>query len=426
MNFNRWKDLVAHNPQKATDIFFQHLSTLDAVVRQAALTQTVERATVYAQFRRAAEAIDHPLAGIPYLLKDVFDVAGKPTLAGSTFLGTVRPPPKESSFLQKLLEEHRAVYCGKTQLNEFAYGLSGENPHYGDCPHPHVRHCLSGGSSSGSAWAVSAGLVPLAFGTDTGGSIRVPAAFCGIFGMRIPCHELSTQGVFPLSPSFDTVGWFTRNLTDIQAANSALINCLPLQDTPFRVLYLQGYAEPTARGLARGYDHLAKHLGAEVDPESNAWLVHSLTGTQAAYSILQSREAFEVHRTWLDNKKSAYDPVVWERIQKGRNWSCFELEKAQAKRVELRKIFADIFTQYDAILIPSTQTPSVPKSKLTAEFRQNLLKLTAPASMAKLPVLTLPIHLANRLSGGMQVLFPNLDRTNTVEILERSLDYYRH
>jgi len=140
-------------------------------------------------------------AGDPYLLKDLFDVPGLPTRAGSSFLPEVREVPAVASRIVREMGAAGAVLAGKTHLFEFAWGLTGENAHFGDCEHPRFQGRTSGGSSSGSAAAVAAGIVPLAIGTDTGGSVRVPAAFCGIYGYRgAPGSPLISDAV-PLAPA---------------------------------------------------------------------------------------------------------------------------------------------------------------------------------------------------------------------------------
>ena len=148
---------------------------------------------------------------------------GLPTFAGSSFLPEVRPSPAADSQIVRDLRAAGAVLAGKTHLFEFAWGLTGENAHYGDCEHPGFPGRTSGGSSSGSAAAVAADIVPFAIGTDTGGSIRVPAAFCGIFGYRGAPHDALISDAFPLAPSFDTAGWFTRSASDMRAAMAALV-----------------------------------------------------------------------------------------------------------------------------------------------------------------------------------------------------------
>ena len=135
------------------------------------------------------------LGGVPFLTKDLYFREGQPTFAGSTFLPEILGPARRTSTLPAAFEEDAgAVECGRTQLNEFAFGLSGENPHFGDCPHPADGRFLAGGSSSGSAFAVARGLVPFALATDTAGSIRIPAHFCGIARLKPTCDRWSNRG----------------------------------------------------------------------------------------------------------------------------------------------------------------------------------------------------------------------------------------
>ena len=253
----------------------------------------------------------------PFVAKDLFDIAGLPTRAGSSFLDEVRGEPAETSKLVESLQSNGMVFAGKTQLNEFAFGLSGENPHSGDCPHPTVPGALTGGSSSGSAWAVASGLVPFALGTDTAGSIRVPAAFCGIYGLRLVPNAWSRVGCFPLSPSFDAVGWFTSTAEDMRRASLVLLS--ETKETLGRGLYLEQFLGDYDPALKQASDRLAQYLELERDRELENWGWGSIRGCEGAFDVLRNREAFEVHEAWIDLMKDRYSPQVWERINRGRH-----------------------------------------------------------------------------------------------------------
>ena len=201
------------------------VAALPPALRRAALSWLKPEAEL-ADELAAGQRASQPLHGVPYLLKDLFDLAGVPTNAGSTFLNSARGTPAHDSALVRRLRELGAVCAGKTQLVEFAAGLFGDNSHYGDCPHPHFPDRLAGGSSSGSAALVAAGVVPFAIGTDTGGSVRVPAAFCGIHGFRLSPGDDFIRDAMPLSPSLDTAGWFTATAADMLTATSALVGPL--------------------------------------------------------------------------------------------------------------------------------------------------------------------------------------------------------
>ena len=201
----------------------ERAAALSAKLRSAALAWLRREPELAGEL--GAHPASQPLHGVPYLLKDLFDLAGVPTNAGSTFLDRARGTPTRDSALPLRLRELGAACAGKTHLVEFAAGLFGDNSHYGDCPHPHFPDRLSGGSSSGSAALVAAGVVPLAVGTDTGGSVRVPAAFCGLYGFRLTPRDDFIRDAMPLSPSLDTAGWFTANAGDMLTAWEALVPC---------------------------------------------------------------------------------------------------------------------------------------------------------------------------------------------------------
>ena len=233
MTFAEWQQLA---PDEAARELLRRAQALPEAQRRAAIVRLPSAAELEARF--AAAPSDTPLAGVPYFLKDLFDVAGEPTLAGSTFLPEVRPAPATNSALVTALRAAGVVLAGKTHLHEFAYGLTGENPHYGDCEHPRFAGRTSGGSSSGSAAVVAAGVAPFAIGTDTAGSIRVPAAFCGLFGLRLTPHDPWIADAFPLAPSYDTAGWFAATAADLRTAAGALLNLQASAQTP-RGVYLE-------------------------------------------------------------------------------------------------------------------------------------------------------------------------------------------
>ena len=265
--FATWKDRVKQDPEAAANHLHTSITALPKKVRRAVISSLPSLDTLKDNFRAAHDYLDKPLGGIPYFLKDLFDVAGYPTQCGSQFLSEVRPDPEESCALHNSLTAQGAVFGGKTQMNEFAYGLDGTNPHFGDCPHPRDPGKLSGGSSSGSAWAVACGLVPFAFGSDTGGSIRVPAAFCGLFGLRLEPDKWGKDGFFPLSPTYDTPGWFTANPMDMKTSILALLDP-NLEVSVGQGLYLEDLGVPMGSMLRSKYREIADALNLkETSPQ---------------------------------------------------------------------------------------------------------------------------------------------------------------
>jgi amidase/aspartyl-tRNA(Asn)/glutamyl-tRNA(Gln) amidotransferase subunit A len=371
-----------------------------------------------------APTADAPLARLPYLLKDLFDLAGVPTRAGSTFLHLARGTATHDSRIASRLTELGAACAGKTHLVEFAAGLFGDNAHYGDCPHPQFSDRLSGGSSSGSAALVAAGVVPFAIGTDTGGSVRVPAAFCGLYGFRLTPGDNLIRDALPLSPSMDTVGWFTANATDMLLAWQALANgktSPPSAGHNFRGSFLPSSVLDLAfdPATAAACDRASAALAPAADADSSARLRGSWHGAVEAYTITVLSEAHHIHRDWLAPYREHYEPGIWQRFSVGGNYSPEQLAQAKQTMAKVREIFRHYFTSHDYLILPATPFPAIRKAEGTPEARQQLLTLTTPASLAGLPVLSLPVPLASGLTTGLQIILPAVDSPVVPWILSR-------
>jgi amidase/aspartyl-tRNA(Asn)/glutamyl-tRNA(Gln) amidotransferase subunit A len=350
-----------------------------------------------------------PLHGVPYLLKDLFDLAGVPTRAGSTFLDQVRPlPQRDSTFVQRLAE-FGAACAGKTHLVEFASGLTGENPHYGDCPHPGFPDRLSGGSSSGSAALVAAGVAPLAIGTDTGGSVRVPAAWCGLHGFRLTPRDPFIADAFPLAPTMDTAGWFTVSAGDMLATWTALVGPAgPRRRGRGCHLPMAALLPSPDRETARACDAAMSQLGPEADRATAQGLLHAWRDCVDAYVTIGMSEAHAVHRDWLAPYREHYDPVIWQRFTEAGRFPSERVAAARAKLAEVRAVFRDFFAAgFDFLVLPSVPGPAPRKPDCTPELRRRILTLTAPASLAGLPLLALPVPLPSGLTAGLQVILPD-------------------
>lgn len=363
-----------------------------------------------------------PLHGVPYLLKDLFDLHGVPTRAGSTFLDKVRPTPVRDSRVASELTRLGAVCAGKTHLVEFASGLTGENPHYGDCPHPRCPDRLSGGSSSGSAALVAAGVAPLSIGTDTGGSVRVPAAWCGLYGFRLtPGDELIRDAV-PLAPTMDTAGWFTANAADMltawqviacsgdrQIAGGSSDLTTATTSPPPRGCYLNArrLVPGMDAAVATACDYAAASLTAHTDPVAEAVLLLSWHQAVESYVTIGMSEAHAVHRDWLAPYHEHYDPVIWRRFTDAGHFSAADIAGARKHMAEIRSVWRDFFRAYDFLVLPAVPCAAPTKAEATPELRRNILTLTAPASLGGLPVLSLPVPLPSGLTAGLQIVLPS-------------------
>jgi amidase/aspartyl-tRNA(Asn)/glutamyl-tRNA(Gln) amidotransferase subunit A len=341
-----------------------------------------------------------PLAGVPFFAKDLFDTAGWSTFAGSTFLPEVRPARGDSRWITEL-KRHGAVLAGKSQLHEFAYGITGENPHYGDCEHPHFAGRTTGGSSSGSAALVAAGVVPFALGTDTGGSVRVPAAFCGIYGFRLTPGDPWIRDAFPLSPTCDTAGWFTANAEDMRQTWRLLMAPESVAPTPRGAyLALPGLDPDVATAYVREASALAAPLP---DPIANE-LRSTFDPAAKAYHTIVARDAWAVHQAWAERYRSRYDPVVWQRLKRVDDLSAADHEHADSTLASVRRAWTEFFADYDYLIMPATPCAAPLKADCTLALRSRLIALTAPASLGGRPVLTVPARLPSGLTTGLQIV----------------------
>ena len=400
MHFSDWQSLA---PAPAAREFLRRANTMLSPAQQRA---------IFALLPTEAELVTHfasapagaLLAGVPYLAKDLFDVAGFPTFAGSTFLPEVRADPTSDSAFISAVNAAGGVLAGKTHLHEFAYGITGENPHYGDVEHPRFPDRTTGGSSSGSAAAVAAGVVPFALGTDTGGSIRVPAAFCGLYGFRGAPHQPWIADAFPLAPSFDTAGWFTSNADDMSTALGALIGLGTSTRTP-RGCYLEipGLTPEVATACRTA----AARLAPPADNATRNELLRRFAGALDAYNIIVALEASAVHAAWSTDYKDRYDPAVWARLNRVHEFTPAQVASADAMLTAVRLAWTSYFLTFDFLILPAVHRPALTKAECTLAQRSRLLALTAPASIGGLPVLTLPVALDNGLSAGLQVVVNN-------------------
>lgn len=361
-----------------------------------------------------------PLSGVPCFVKDLFDQEGTPTLAGAK-LRLKSPKAERDSLLVQELRKRGLVLAAKTHMHEFAYGLSGENPHFGNCPHPTVQDALSGGSSSGSAWAVGAGVAPIAIGTDTGGSIRVPSAFCGIYGYRKAPDAWCQEGAFPLAPSYDTAGWFTGLPEDMSYALDRLLpagteNLAKLNGEGF---WFPGWGNSPDEELQDTFLKRSQGLGLASPEKWQKRIALAFSDCGQPYSVLQSREAFEVHQERLDIDKAGYDPEVWARIDRGRHWAPKQIDESLDKTRRVQDALGELLEEFSFLVMPAVPFRTPRKRDFDLKLRDALLAYTTPGSMTGSPTLVLPIRLPDGRSSGLQILFKEDASALPLEVMKR-------
>lgn len=400
MGFSEWHEL---EPAAAARRIHEEVrAKLSPAQQKAALAVLPSEADLVARFETVPiGSRGRGLGGIPYFAKDLFDVAGWPTLAGSTFLTEVRGIPARNGALIDAMHAAGAVLAGKTHLHEFAYGITGENPHYGDVDVPGFPGRTTGGSSSGSAAIVAAGIVPLALGTDTGGSVRLPAAFCGLYGFRLTPQDPFIRDAVALAPTLDTAGWFTRTAADLRTTNSALVPG-KLAEHPPRGCWLElpGLDQEVARAFRGAAMRFAERAGSDTAEE----LQRGFEPALEVYNTIVAREAWAVHQPWAERFRERYSPAVWQRLTRAHSLTPAQIEKAEHSRTAIRALWARYFRENDFLVLPGSPAPALTKAECTLENRNRILVLTAPASLAGLPVLTIPVPLAAGLTTALQIV----------------------
>lgn len=397
-----WRAAAQRDPVALAARWLEALHAWPLEARRAALAHTPGREELAAAMAHAVASVA-PLAGIPFGIKDLFDVSGWPTSAGSTFLAMERGIPRATAAYVDNFLRQGAVAVAKTQLVEFAKGMEGTNAHFGPCHHPHKPALLCGGSSSGSAWMVAAGLAPFALGTDTAGSLRVPAACTGLWSWRRPPDFYARKGVVPLAPRFDTVGFLTADATTLRTLLASIPGFTQARTFP-RLVYDPAFELPldtTMRFLA---DEAACSLGADV-LDVEAW--PDLRARVAnCYRVLADLDALAWHDRLLDTYRDAYDPMVYARLLAGRRVTEPQVREAETTLHELRIAFSALFRQYDAMILPVLPSLGFGEKDLGDELRGHLLTLNTPASLLGLPAISLPLFAPDGRSAGLQILFP--------------------
>ena len=415
MPFAAWQSLAPH---AAARLVHERVAALPPAQQRAALAWLAPEDRLAAELAGTSSTsssnLNSPLRGVPFAAKDLFDAAGLPTFAGSAFLPEVRPDPAADGAFIRDVRAAGAALAAKAHMHEFAYGITGENPHYGDCELPGHPGRTTGGSSSGSALLVKAGVVPFALGTDTGGSIRVPSAFCGLYGFRLTPHHPWIADGFPLAESFDTPGFFTGNSADLRTLLDALVpesasgSALPAPRSSLRGAYLAlpGLDPVVERAFLAAAPRLAEPLPASTAAE----LLPLFAPAAELYAVLGGAETRVIHAPFYARYRDRYDPNVRARIDRALTLTDTEIARAQANRDAITAAWASLFREYDYVVLPGSPRPAITKAECTVEMRSRILGLTVPASMASLPVLALPVPLPDTggLTTALQIVVPTI------------------
>jgi aspartyl-tRNA(Asn)/glutamyl-tRNA(Gln) amidotransferase subunit A len=378
--------------------------------------------------KRAAEVdagkAKGPLAGVPFAVKNLFDIEGLPTRAGSK-INVDGPKARRDGALVRRLEEAGAILVGGLNMGEYAYDFTGENAHYGPSRNPHDPTRMTGGSSGGSGATVAAGEVPLALGSDTNGSIRVPSSLCGLFGLKPTYGRLSRAGSFPFVDAFDHLGPLARSAEDLALSFDAMQGWDP--EDP---VCADRDIEPTVPALYDGIGGLkiaiagdyfarggepecfeavatvAKALGA-----TNTVVLPNAAAARSAAYVITAMEGAQLHLPRLKTRPLDFDPDTRERFMAGALLPGAWYVKAQRFRRQYRAQVLKLFDEVDIVLAPATPC-SAPKigeammkiAGVELPVRANLGLFTQPISFIGLPVVAVPTRKPGAMPIGVQVI----------------------
>ncbi|MBO3733832.1 amidase [Glycomyces niveus] len=346
-----------------------------------------------------------PLAGLRLAVKDLFDLAGVPTGAGNPRWLETHAVPSEDAVAVARLRAAGARVVGKTVTDELAWSLNGTNAHYGTPENPAAPGRVPGGSSSGSASAVALGRADIGLGTDTGGSIRVPASYCGLFGLRPTHGRVSLEGAVPLAPSFDTAGVLTRDAATLRLAMDVLLEGTAEAGPITRLLAPQDIWDEIAEATTAAVWPQVEAMGLPIDRTpffADSGDVAPLEAARVAYATLQAWEAWQAHGEWIEANEPEFGPGVAMRFANAAKLDSADVAAAQRVRSGVTALVRDRLPDGVALAIPATPGPAFTIGD--APNREAIVRLTCIAGLAGAPALAVPAGTVEGLPVGLQLV----------------------
>jgi amidase len=360
---------------------------------------------------RVTNAAAGPLAGLTFAVKDIFDVAGYVTGCGNPEKRAESAPATANAPVVQHLLDAGARFVGKTHTAELAFSLDGRNDHYGTPINPAAPGRVPGGSSSGSAAAVAAGIVDCALGSDTGGSVRAPGSFCGLIGLRTTYGRIDIGGTMALAPSFDTVGWFARTSEIYDRVGAVLLG----EDVEGPPLTRMLVADDAFERLVSDAEHAA--LAPAVERLAPLFAARDrvtvapggLDTWGPVFRTMQGYEAWRVHGKWITERKPHFDPPVAGRFELASRVTEKEYQAARDARLEIMRRVHGILGKDTVIVLPTVPTiaPRLDSSEDVFEaFRQRALQVLCIAGLSGCPQISLPMAKVEGCPLGLSMIAP--------------------
>ena len=358
-------------------------------------------------------ALDHTgkgiLDGLKFGAKDVFDIAGIPTGFGNPDWLATHPPGVKTATIVRLMLEAGADMLGKTLTDELTYSLTGENAHYGTPLNSAAPDRVPGGSSNGSASAVAGHLVDFALGTDCGGSVRLPASYCGILGIRPTHGRVSVDGVIPFASSFDVVGWLARDPAVFEDVGGILLNEPASETLPQRLIVADDAFDlvlPDVRvAVQAGVTRLSEIVGK---PEHLTVSADGLPAWFEVFRVVQGSEIWANRKDWIERIKPSIGPGVRDRLEWASSLGSAEIADANNTYAGIKKYLRELLKPGDVLCLPTSPRvaplKSEPASTLENEYRMQAMYLLCISGLGGLPQVSLPVADVDGLPLGLSIV----------------------
>ncbi len=349
-----------------------------------------------------------PLSGLTFAAKDIFDVAGHVTGGGNPDWKATHPPAEQTAWIIQTLVDAGATMAGKTHTDELTRGILGENAHYGTPVNPRAPGRVPGGSSSGSAAAVAGGLVDFALGSDTGGSVRIPASFCGLYGLRPTHGRIPLDGILMQAPSYDTIGWFARDAATFARVAEAVFGSSIVPEAPGRIVIAEDLFNECDPAVAAALRPVAERVAAMASSSETVRLApDGVDGWAWQQNTLQSIEAWHSVFDWIDAVNPRFSYMVTERYALGTSFTQPQIEAARATRDAVRRRLDDVAGAGSFLCFPTSPVAAPPRDQPLSGKRASqgrIIRLTCMGGTTGRPQLSMPLGEVDGLPIGLSLM----------------------